>query len=122
MSDFWQEFAMKLLLEAIPILVPVGIALIFKWAAEIWSEIKIHRPEFLYNLEKAVAMAVNAAEQVGLTGALAEYGQTKLEYAIEVAQKFLKAQGITKVDLKVLVAAIEDAVKKAEFPHMSAEG
>ncbi len=117
MSEFWEKFAMELLLNAIPILVPVVIAIFVNLCLTIWQKIKDRQPNIAWNLEQAAEFAVNAAEQVGLSGALVAFADSKLDYAIEVAQKYLETQGIKHIDLGLLRAAIEAAVKKADFQH-----
>jgi len=117
MSEFWEKFAMELLLNAIPILVPVVIAIFVNLCLTIWQKIKDRQPDIAWNMEQAAEFAVNAAEQVGLSGALVAFADSKLDYAIEMAQKYLETQGIKHIDLVLLRAAIEAAVKKADFPH-----
>lgn len=119
MSEFWQEFAQKLLLEAIPLLIPVVIVWIGKALADLWLTFKANKPELAWEIKKAAEFAIKAAEQVGLTGALVGLAESKLDYAIEVAEKWLSANGIKNFDLDLLRAAIESELKDANFPHVA---
>jgi hypothetical protein len=116
MDKFWELFAQRLLLEAIPILIPLVIAVIGKWAVELWQNFKNSKPDFAWAIEKAAFTSVHAAEQVGLLGELGNEGKYKLDYAIDFAQKWLAKQGIKNVDLTLLRGAIEAELHKAQFP------
>lgn len=118
MDQYWQKFAQELLLQAIPILIPLAIAWIGKLCVEVWEKIKSRKPELALLIEEAARFSVLAAEQVGLSGALSEFANSKLEYAIQVAEKYLATRGIKHIDLDLLRAAIEAEVKKADFPHV----
>jgi hypothetical protein len=117
MSDYWQAFTMRLLEIAIPILIPLAAAWIGRILTDIWSRIREARPDVADVLYMAAQTGVEAAEQVGLSGALTDLATSKLDYATDIAQRYLSSKGINKVDLKLLRGMIESAVKRADFPH-----
>ena len=98
-----------LLLLAVPPLAAAAVAYVVKAAVEAWNEFRSANQEVAYAVEKAVDIAVKAAEQTGLIGEVKVKGADKKRYAIAVAETWLKAQGI-KVDAFALSAAIEAAV------------
>lgn len=104
-----------LLLWTLP---PLAVALVtwaVKSAAGAYAEWKLAQPDKAGILEQAAAMVVKAAEQNGLTGKLAELGQSKKEWAIEQLENVLAGYGV-KLDVHALDAAIEAAVLEL-FPH-----
>ena len=91
---------------ALPILASALAAWAIGKAIEIFKKVKDKNPE-LYEILKAVCeRAVQAAEQVYTSGE----GQQKKEYALNVAEAYLKAKGIT-LDLGIIDAYVEAAVK-----------
>lgn len=113
-----QEFAMKLLVAAIYALVPVAVMWITRQVQKMWLDWKDYQPDLAHATQQAAEFAVKAAEQVNLSGALEEFADSKLDYALEIAQKYLDARGLKNIDLDLLRAAIEAAVKDAAFPHV----
>jgi len=63
-----------------------------------------------------VKTAVAAAEQLGLTGELEKYADTKLEYAIDHVERMLADNGI-RVDLDIPLEYIRDLIE-AEVNRM----
>jgi len=57
-------------------------------------------------LDRAVELAVLAAEQSGLTGVILNEGKKKKEFAVDFAERYLKEQGI-EVELDVVGDMIE---------------
>jgi len=106
-----QEFAMGLLVLVLPILSVFIIkalnALVKKWLAEL----EVSKPELYWYLDKAVALAVAAAEKSQLSGFISD----KKEYAFNIAQLWLIEHGWDEIDLDVLEAAIEAEVL-LQFP------
>ena len=106
-----QEFAYNLAVIALPILSAFLIAalraLVKKWL----GELEASRPYLYGYMKDAVAMAVQAAEQMELAG----YIDDKKQYALGIAQTFLNEHGWDEVDISVLEAAIEAEVLK-QFP------
>jgi hypothetical protein len=115
MNEYWQLFIQQVLLNAIPLLVPVIIGVVVKLLTSAWAEIKQWKPDVADEMHYAAKFAVAAAEQVGLSGALKDLANSKLDYAIEMAEKYLAEKGIKYIDLDLLRAAIEAQVL-AQFP------
>ena len=101
----WNVVLGELITQGLRILLPVGIALILKWATELWLKVKEQKPEIAELLQYAVAVATRAAEQE-FGG---KHGEEKKQYAIEFVQKYLAENGV-KVDVSVIASAIESAV------------
>ena len=104
------ELLSKILQAVLEAALPILAAAVAGWAVgkaiEIFKKIRDKNPE-LYEILKVVCReAVTAAEQV--YGG--EHGREKLQYAINVVEKYLAAKGI-KLDLDIIVAYIEAAVK-----------
>ena len=90
---------------ALPILAAALAAWVIGKAREVFRKLKDKNPE-LYEILRAVCeRAVVAAEQIYGS----DKGKEKKEYAISVAEEYLKAKGI-KLDLHVIEAYIEAAV------------
>jgi hypothetical protein len=107
----------KSLLVVIEVAVPVLLA----WGV---AELKVHlkrvrqRDEW-WVIEEAVSRAVTAAEQLGLTDELEEWGETKLDAALLFVERELAARGVP-LDLheyaEVIRAMIEAEVRR-QFPN-----
>jgi hypothetical protein len=119
MSEALQLLAMEFIKQAIIVLVPIVVALIAKMAVDVWAKIKAAKPDLAEAIEKAAKFAVSASEQVGLTAEIQKTSEQKLQYAVELAQKYLDAKGLKNVDVGLLVNAIEAAVKDADYPHVA---
>lgn len=87
------------------VLIPVCVALIAKWAIQVYQEIKKSQPDFAQVLQTAVNIAVMSAEQMMET----EEGQKKKEYAIASVQDYLAQKGMV-IDVSVIEDAIEATV------------
>lgn len=118
MDELWQKFVEQLLLNAIPLLVPLVIAFVMRLLTQIWSDFKRNQPNLTTWMEYAADFAVAAAEQVGASGQLKDFAASKIGYAMDLAQKYLYENGIKHIDLDLLRAAIEAEVIK-QFPHKS---
>lgn len=101
----WSIVLGELVTQVMRIVLPVLIALIIKWAIQLYYQIKNERPDFAAILKVAVETAVVAAEQ--LYGS--EEGEQKKEYAIASVQDYLAQNGL-KVDVSVIADAIEATV------------
>lgn len=104
------ELFSKILQAILEAALPILAAALASWAIgkamEIFKKLKDKNPE-LYEILKVVCReAVTAAEQV--YGG--EHGSEKLQYAINVVEKYLAAKGI-KLDIDIILAYIESAVK-----------
>jgi hypothetical protein len=113
------EIIQKIILVILQVAIPplVGYILV-QWKKRM--EV-LQSDETWIKVQEAVADAVRAAEQLGLTDQLKEYGDSKLEFAIAAAEKFLEVQGI-RLDLdepaNVLRTLIEAEVNR-QFPKKS---
>ena len=113
MTEFWSEFVMKLSLALIAILVPMAVTWIGTKLRLLAETVKANRPSLYSVLKTGAELVVNAAEQAGA----AELIDDKKEYALDALQDYLDAHGWKGVQLDVIDAAIEAAVKSANFPH-----
>jgi hypothetical protein len=109
-NTFLSRFLETLALAAIPVLVPFICALLIAQIRKVWESAQNWKPDLAEVLSDAVSMAVTAAQQAGIAGFI----QDKKSYAIDVAQKYLKAHGLN-VDLILISAAIESAVHDANL-------
>jgi len=102
LSAFLQNVLMSVGVTAAVSLIGVAVALIKK----LWAEAKAAQPDVFAEIERVAMMVVDAAEQAGINTII----EDKKKYALDLAEKFLAAQGIV-VDLDIVAAAIEAAVK-----------
>jgi biopolymer transport protein ExbB/TolQ len=86
--EILQKVILVVLQLAIPPLLAWGIA-----EARRWIELQRKRDDW-WKVEAAVRNAVEAAEQLGLTKQIANYGEAKLETAIEFIEAQLDAAGV----------------------------
>ena len=105
MDDFWYKLIENILLAFLPVLASLAAGALFAWLRKTWAQFKAEKPDVAWILEQAASMAVAAAEQAGAAG----YITDKKNYALDMAQAYLDAQGI-KINLDLLDAAIEAAV------------
>lgn len=110
--EFVSEVLQTLILALIPVLVPVlvSIAIIYWRKAKVeiqakLSEIHAKAPVVYEALMIAARIAVEAAEQLALSGKI----QEKKQFAIDFVENLLAQQGI-KMDLDIISAAIESAL------------
>ena len=103
----WTLVIGDIMTQVLRIVLPLFVALIIKWAVELYHKIKTEQPEWTPVLEYAAEMAVLAAEQIYGDG----QGAEKKQYAIQTIQKLLAEHGI-KVDVSVIEDAIEAEVYK----------
>ena len=110
--EILQNVAMVLIRVAVPPLLTWAIVELKRYIEQIKTR------EGWWMLEEAIATAVAAAEQLGLTGQLSQYGDGKLDAAIQFVEKQLVAYGFP-FDLDrykdVIVAMIEAEVLR-QFP------
>ena len=107
----WNEILGELMTEFMRVLIPVCVALVLKWAIELYHKIKTDQPEWVPILEYAAQIAVLAAEQIFGSG----HGDEKNQYAIQTIERILAEQGLV-IDVDVIMDAIEAEVQKW-FPH-----
>lgn len=101
----WNEILGELMTQLLRVLIPVLVALIAKWAIQLYEEIKKNQPDFAQVLQTAVNIAVMSAEQMLQT----EDGRKKKEYAIASVQDYLAQKGMM-IDVGVIEDAIEATV------------
>ena len=105
MTVDWNVLLGEMMTQILRVLIPVLVALIAKWAIQVYEEIKQNQPEFGQILQTAVNMAVIATEQMMQT----EDGKAKKEYAIASVQDYLAQKGMI-IDVSVIEDAIEATV------------
>lgn len=103
----WSNIIGECLTQLLRILLPLAIALIIKWAVELYHRVKSDHQEWEPVLEYAAETAVLAAEQIFGDG----NGKEKKKYAIQVIENMLAEHGL-KIDLAVIEDAIEAEVYK----------
>ena len=105
MAVDWSLILGELMTQFLRVLIPVLVALVAKWAIQLYQEIKKDQPDFAQVLQTAVNIAVMATEQMMQT----EDGQKKKEYAIASVQDYLAQKGMI-IDVSVIEDAIEATV------------
>ena len=103
MEIVWSDVIGELITAILKIIVPVLVALVLKWACDLWVKIKESHPDVAYFLEMAAQIGFSAAEEYFRNDKVS--GEQKLEYAIKHAEKYLLENGV-KVDLGVVKDAI----------------
>ena len=118
-------FIQELLKQIMPWLVSILVALIIKWAGDLWLQLKASQPDTAAILQKVAEMAVYAAEQAKLQGWISD----KKAWAEDWAEDFLITNYGLKLDLKVIGDAIEAEVRKmnqltdmSAFPDIESAG
>ena len=111
----WSVVAGEMMTQILRVIIPVCVALVLKWAVELYHKLRTEQPEWVPVLEYAAEVAVLAAEQIFGKGK----GDEKKQYAIETIERILAEQGIM-VDVGVITDAIEAEVQKW-FPHQEAK-
>ena len=100
----WNVVVGQAITALLRVFIPVFIALILKWGGELWLKIKEQNPHIDWIVSNAAEIGYSAAEEFfrGKTGV----SNQKLEYALEVAENYIKdVSGIT-VDLVSVKNAI----------------
>lgn len=105
MTVDWNQIFGDAVTQVLRVLIPVCVALVLKWAIQVYQEIKKNQPDLAQILQTAVNTAVIATEQIMQT----EDGQKKKEYAIASVQDYLAQKGIV-IDVGVIEDAIEATV------------
>ena len=101
----WNVIVGEMMTQVLRVIIPVCVALVLKWAVELYHRIKSEQPDWTPVLEYAAEMAVLAAEQLFGDG----HGKEKKQYAIQTIQNILAEHGL-KLDLTVIEDAIEAEV------------
>ena len=108
----WSVVIGEIMTQILRVLIPLIVAMIIKWAVELYHKIKTEQPEWLPVLEYAAELAVLAAEQLFGDG----HGAEKKKYAIETIQKILAEH-----DIKLNLAVIEDAIEAEVYKWLHHE-
>jgi len=115
------EQVLEILQKVVLVILELTVPALAAW---IISELKRWREQreddsWSYALERIVRDAVTAAEQLGLTDQLAEFAESKLDYAIQYVEQALAFHGYA-IDLdqyvEVIRAMIEAEVRR-QFPN-----
>lgn len=101
----WNVIIGEAMTQLLRVIIPVCVALVAKWAIQLYQQIKKDQPDFGQVLQTAVNIAVMSAEQMMQT----EEGQKKKEYAIASVQDYLAQKGMV-IDVSVIKDAIEATV------------
>ena len=91
--------------QILRIFLPVLVALILRWAMDLYLKIRAEKPVLADALDYAASIAVRAAEQIGGTG------EEKKSYAVEAMTQYLAEKGLN-INLELISAAIESEVYK----------
>ena len=103
--EFISLLAESLLNMVLPVLASLASAWLFAKVKEAYAKLKEKYSDELYFLEEIAQMAVLAAEQSGLAGAI----EDKKAYALDLVENALRERGIN-IDVSEIEAAIEAAV------------
>lgn len=99
----WSDVLGQLVTQFLRILIPVGIALILKWASELIMKIKAEQPKLYWALSEAAELGYAVAEEY-FRGQKVD-PREKMDKAIDHACYYLQTIG-----LKVDDATIKDAI------------
>jgi hypothetical protein len=106
MDNFWSDFLQNILMAFVPIIASLVAAWLFAQFKLAWVRFQERRPDLAGNMEWAARVAVQASEQAGA----AKLIDDKKQYALQVAETWLRLRGFKTIDLFALDAAIESAV------------
>lgn len=116
MSEETLEILQNIVLLVLQLAIPPLLALIAT-AVRRWIETRENERWFQV-LRDVVADAVAAAEQLGLSGQLSEFAESKLDYAIAYVEQALAAAGYP-VDLDPFIDVIRGMIEaevRRQFP------
>jgi hypothetical protein len=112
----WNELLSTVVQAVLMIVLPVLAKYVVEWlkakSALLAAQAKDYSPDLGSAIEYAVKIAVAAAEQLGINDEI----NSKKEYAIDAAQRWLSAQG-WEVDVELIAMAIEARVLESGYPH-----
>ena len=89
----WNSLAIDLTTQVLRVLIPVLVALVLKWATDLWCKLKTEKPEIAQLLNYAAHIGYSAAEEYFHDWEGVE-GTQKMEFAKERALDYLNALGI----------------------------
>lgn len=103
----WKALIGEALTQALRIFLPVAVALVMKWAAEIWLKIKGEKPNLARALETAAQIGYCAAEE-HFRDDDEVTGEGKMAYAISKAEEYIFETTGIHIDLDVIRSAIAE--------------
>ena len=103
----WNAVTGEIMTQILKVVIPLFVAMVIKWAVELYHKLKTEQPEWIPVLEYAAELAVLAAEQIYGDG----HGAEKKKYAIETIQHILAEKGF-QINLDIIDDAIEAEVWK----------
>ena len=103
----WNAITGEIMTQILKVVIPLFVAMIIKWAVELYHRIKTEQPDWAPVLEYAAELAVLAAEQIYGNGR----GDEKKAYAIQAVTDILTEHGIF-INVSVIDDAIEAEVYK----------
>jgi len=106
MNDILTKALADFLAIVLPVLVSALAAVAVNYFRLLEQRIKNEKPQLFVILDVLVKQAVQAAEQLGLNGEIAD----KKAYAIDYVQKMLDSYGFKDIDVSLIEAKIESAV------------
>ena len=116
----WNAVAGEIMTQILRVVIPLFVALVIKWAVELYHKLRTEYPEWLPVLDYAAEVAVLAAEQIYGDG----QGKQKKEYAVQAIQNILAEHGFL-IEVDVIEDAIEAEVYKwlhHEKPEIENDG
>lgn len=102
----WSEILTGVLVVLLPPLIAAFVRWLWAKGSELFAQIAKYDEGLAGFLREASYFAIRAAEQAGL----GEVINDKKEYALEIAEKYLKERFGVSPDLDLISAAIEKAV------------
>jgi len=102
---FLSEFVQQLLLYVLPVLAAAATGWLMVQVAKGLAELRTSQPDVYRDLMWVARGVVQAAEQAGAAGLIAD----KKLYAMSLAEKWLEKKG-WNVDLDLIDSAVEQAV------------
>ena len=111
----WNELLSTVVQAVLMFILPIVAKYVVDWlkaATEAaTASIESYQPDIYATLKEAAIIAVQAAEQYGLSDKI----QSKKDYALDIAEKWLAERGF-KIDIVLIDAAIEAQVG-IFYPH-----
>ena len=108
------EAEVAIIQNLLMVVIQVAVPLLLAWLAAEWKRYieQLRTSEQWLCIEAIIGTAVKAAEQLGLSKQLGEYGEDKLQVAIRLVEAQLAAAGIP-LDLDVYADAIRAMIEAA---------
>ena len=116
MAVDWNQVLGDVLTQVLRIVLPVCVALIFKWAIELYLKIKAEQPDIVPILDYVVEQAVLCAEMIYGSG----HGEEKKDMAKKQVVKWLEEIGLS-IDVDIISEAIEAEVYKQFHQYTAIE-